>query len=353
MVELAIENLTFGYEKGHPLFKDVSVSLSSQGPRGKIVALMGRSGCGKTTLLRLLAGLERPWQGRIVTSPGAVQMSMIYQHPVFFDHLTVSGNAYYFERLASVRDRINREQLAPLVSQLNLKDILRRHKIDALSGGERQRLALFRALSIQPDILFLDEPCTGLDIVIKQEFLSYLRSVVESRGLLGIYVTHHADEASLVADDVVFLRRSDNYPITKIWRGEVADLIRRPLNLSMAELLLGPVFNRATCSLSNGLLKIGQRDVTFPVELQTGHASDVELVGFEPSQVQWSTDGVPVSWHADSSCYTFCTIDDDDTCDMRVVGPRHIEQPTSFRLNGRVFGFTKSGDLVGLMHVCQ
>src|SRR4051812_13077849 len=211
---------------------------------------MGRSGCGKSTLLRLLAGLERPWSGQVIATPASAQMSLLSQNAVFFEHLSVVDNARYFERIRAVRGRFDSVTFSKLAKQLELGRILEvRKPVTALSGGERQRLALLRALSIRPEILFLDEPCSGLDVMVKEEFLMHLRVAVESQGLLAVYVTHHADEARLVADEIVYLRRPEGAPITHAWQGDLPAFLAAPPHISVAELLLGPTFNCIPCTV--------------------------------------------------------------------------------------------------------
>jgi ABC-type multidrug transport system ATPase subunit len=354
MVGLKAENLTFGYNRSSPLFDNLDLVLGSGFEEGRVVALMGRSGSGKTTLLRLLAGLEAPWSGCVKVNPEKAQFSILAQEAMMFEHLSVVENARYFERIKAVRDRIDGHHLRALSEELDLLEIFESRKaVSELSGGERQRLALFRSLSIRPEILFLDEPCAGLDVVLKVEFLSYLRAVVQSQGILAIYVTHHMDEAQLVADDVVFLLRQERETVRKIWKRELSDFLTEPPHVAVAELLLGPVFNRLECSFSSKAVRVpeeGGQSLGRLDECLDFGVEDVGFIGFRPEQVNWNEGGVAVDWRADSSAYSFCIVRGSERRG-KIVGPRSRARPTSFRLHGRVILFGASGCFVGASEI--
>src|SRR5258706_13249612 len=161
---------------------------------------MGLSGSGKTTLLKLLLKEEKPKKGDLLINPEDCRISYLSQEPVLFEHLSVMDNAKYFLKLRSTRTHFDKEGFALAQQELGLAAILKTSSsVLELSGGERHRVALLRALSIKPALLLLDEPCRGLDIPVRQEFLFYLRRLVDELGLAVVYVTPQHSAARALA----------------------------------------------------------------------------------------------------------------------------------------------------------
>lgn len=182
-------------------------------PAGSLTALVGPSGCGKTTLLRIIAGLERPDIGRILMEGEDVtdvplarrNVGFVYQQYALFPHLKVADNVGFG---LSVRNRGNAEiaarvsELLALVRLSGYENKLPRE----LSGGERQRVALARALAAEPQLLLLDEPFAALDVHVRKSLRRWLRDLHERTHVTTILVTHDADEAMEVADQLVVMR---------------------------------------------------------------------------------------------------------------------------------------------------
>jgi ABC-type multidrug transport system ATPase subunit len=208
MKGITIDNLTFGYAGARPIFNGVSQSLFTDGEKGSTTAIMGSSGVGKTTLLKLLMGILPPKSGTVTCSPKKAVFSYVPQEAVLFEHLDPLQNARYLSYASEHRHRFDEKLFQRLTHLLDMSEVfVSGNKVTRLSGGQRQRLSLLRALSIRPDILVLDEPCTGLDADVKFTFLCKLRELTEELGILTLYVTHHMDEATFIADEVVFLSR--------------------------------------------------------------------------------------------------------------------------------------------------
>lgn len=181
-------------------------------PEGTVTCLLGGSGCGKTTTLRLVAGLERPDDGtvrigpRLVSGPGTFVppegrgLGMVFQSYAIWPHLDV------FENVAFPLRRAGRgvEPVRPLLEQLGLGALAERRP-DQLSGGQQQRVALARALVADPAVLLLDEPLSNLDTRLRIEVRAQIRELVTSRGITAVLVTHDHEEAFVVADRVAFL----------------------------------------------------------------------------------------------------------------------------------------------------
>jgi putrescine transport system ATP-binding protein len=182
--------------------------------RGEVFALLGGSGCGKTTLLRMLAGFEVPSAGRIwldgqdMTGIAAWDrpVHMMFQSYALFPHMTVAKNVGYglkhekmteAERQARVRDMLDLVQLSALADR----------KPHQISGGQRQRVALARALARQPKLLLLDEPLAALDKKLREQTQFELMAIQERTGVTFIVVTHDQEEAMTLADRIAVMDR--------------------------------------------------------------------------------------------------------------------------------------------------
>ena len=206
MLEVAIE-------KRLGVFRiDAKFSCETSG----IVALFGRSGAGKTTLVNMLAGLLRPDAGRIVVDgtvlfdsergldvpPERRRLGYVFQEGRLFPHLSVRGNLTYgLRRVAPAERRIG---LDPIVALLGLDALLERRPRD-LSGGEKQRVALGRALLANPRLLLLDEPLAALDQPRKEEILPFIERLRDEFAIPIVYVSHAMPEIVRLADTMVLM----------------------------------------------------------------------------------------------------------------------------------------------------
>lgn len=324
MTQLCLDKVSFGYRRDRPIFKDLSLKINVETTgRGHVVAIMGTSGSGKSTLLRLISRLEIPQQGHLITDPINPVISYVPQESVLFEHLSRQGNARYFEKIKAYRSKFHEELFDELSSTLGMKEILEaKVDITTLSGGERQRLALLRALSVQPDLLLMDEPCTGLDTHVKLDFLQKLRQVISRQSLLALYITHHPQEAMLVADEVVYLLRSlSERPTPNIIRGSVREFATCPAALEAAKLFSSVPLNVLSCvrldaetlllsnlPAENGVVRENDEVyLAFAPDLltiteQTGFA--VEVIGENPlyTYLRMQTGGAVLVAHRDHDC---------------------------------------------------
>jgi len=197
---------------------------------GSFVALLGASGCGKTTLLRALSGFTPASGGSITVNGRDIQhepperrgMAMVFQSYALWSHMSVAQNMGYGLKLRRVpRDEIKR-RVSDLLSMLGLPGYEER-SVNELSGGQRQRVALGRALAVEPQILLLDEPLSNLDARIRLQMRHEIRSIQRHLGVTAILVTHDREEAMVMADHVVIL---DQGKIAQI--GSPEEVYQRP-----------------------------------------------------------------------------------------------------------------------------
>src|SRR3954463_6216769 len=186
----------------------VSLSIAS----GEFVAILGSSGCGKTTLLRTIAGFQKAAGGAIRlfgrdvvnTLPEKRGMAMMFQSYALWPHMTVLGNVGYGLRLRGIPREEIRARVASVLKMLNMSGLEDR-KVTNLSGGQRQRVALGRALAIEPAILLLDEPLSNLDAKVRIQLRSEIKSLQNRLGFTAIHVTHDREEAMTMADRIVVI----------------------------------------------------------------------------------------------------------------------------------------------------
>jgi ABC-type Fe3+/spermidine/putrescine transport system ATPase subunit len=190
------------------VLKGVSLDVAP----GEFVALLGSSGCGKTTLLRTIAGFLNATAGEIRVGgrdiagepPDKRGMAMVFQSYALWPHMSVAQNVGYGLRLK----KWPREKIAARVDEIlaMLKlDGLGARKVTQLSGGQRQRVALGRALAVDPSILLLDEPLSNLDARIREDVRHEIKALQKNLGITAIHVTHDREEAMVMADRIVIL----------------------------------------------------------------------------------------------------------------------------------------------------
>jgi ABC-type Fe3+/spermidine/putrescine transport system ATPase subunit len=204
---LAIEDLTVRYGAA-AILKGVSLGVEA----GSFVALLGSSGCGKTTLLRAISGFVLPSGGRIRLSgnditeipPERRNTAMVFQSYALWPHMSVFQNMAYGLKLRRRPRAEIAKKIDGLLSLLKLEGLGGRN-VTQLSGGQRQRVALGRALAIDPDVLLLDEPLSNLDARIRVELRSEIRAVQTRLGITAMHVTHDREEAMVLADRIVVL----------------------------------------------------------------------------------------------------------------------------------------------------
>jgi molybdate transport system ATP-binding protein len=237
---------------------DFSLDVDLQWPTQGITAIFGPSGSGKTSLLRCLAGLERP-EGRIAFGPTVWQdtargqfqptwkrrVGVVFQEASLFDHLDVRQNLEYGWRRRAAPSGSN--PVETLTRRLGISHLLHR-SVEHLSGGERQRVAIARALAAQPDVLLLDEPLASLDQARRKELLPWLEELQHTLQIPVVLVTHSVDELTRMADHLVWLDRG-----RAMGCGPLDELLRTPA--------LARTLEDEACVLLKGRVRVLARDV--------------------------------------------------------------------------------------------
>ena len=234
MSDLQVINLQYTY-LGDP-FRLYVPEFSAK--EGQIVALVGESGCGKTTLLRSIAGLEIPDQGSIVVGgqtlfdrqifipPEKRNIGLVFQDYALFPHLTVKKNIEFGIRKESSVEK--QKRLEEIMKLIRLEEMLDKYPHE-LSGGQQQRVALGRALICKPKILLLDEPFSNMDELLKARLRNDLKDLLGEAGTTTILVTHDIRDAFAIAEYVVVLKEGtveDQGTVAEIQRNPGSDYIR-------------------------------------------------------------------------------------------------------------------------------
>ena len=254
---LQIDEINVGYGPTQVL-KGLDLSIT----KGEFVALLGSSGCGKTTLLRAIAGFAKPTTGTIrvngkeVTNlpPDKRGMALVFQSYALWPHMTVAQNIGYGLKLRGMaRPEIER-RVNDLQDLLGLSGLGQR-KPAALSGGQRQRVALGRALAVDPAILLLDEPLSNLDARIRLKVRHDIRDLQKRLGITAVHVTHDREEAMVMADRIVIMEAG-----TIAQQGSPEEVFNRPASPFVAAFMGAENILQLHGSVDAGKLVIAATD---------------------------------------------------------------------------------------------
>ena len=194
---------------GREILRGVSFDVA----RGEFLSILGASGCGKTTTLRILMGLEKADSGSIVTdgrditglAPSERGMGMVFQDYALFENMTVSQNVEYPLSFKPVLKQDRKRIAADLLERVGLGDQGAK-RISQLSGGQQQRVSIARTLALNPGIILFDEPMSALDVETRLALRSDLKAIQAEFGTTMVYITHDQEEAFALSDRVMVMR---------------------------------------------------------------------------------------------------------------------------------------------------
>lgn len=206
LLELEDVHKQFGAEV---VIRGVSLSLGD----GQTLAVLGKSGCGKTTLLKIIAGLESLDRGRIMlngedlthTPPQKRGILYLYQEPLLLPHLNVFENVAFGLRLQRLPKAEILARTDQMLTELDMQEHATKLPVQ-LSGGQRQRVAFGRAMIVKPKLLLLDEPFGNLDVEIRSQMQRFFKKVVREFGIPALFVTHDLKEALLMGERLAHMR---------------------------------------------------------------------------------------------------------------------------------------------------
>ncbi len=251
------------------VIKDMNLSIED----GEFIVLLGQSGCGKTTTLRAIAGLETIDDGQILIDGAPVQdlkcsdrdIAMVFQSFSLYPHMTVFENIAFPLRATRMSAADVDARVREIAGVLRITDFLDK-KPSALSGGDMQRVAIGRALVRKPKAMLMDEPIGALDAKLREEMRAEIKRLHIKQGSTTIYVTHDQVEAMSLADRIVIMHEGKLQQV-----GSPTDVYVHPANLFVAQFVGSPVMNIASADVSargdGAAVALGAQTFDFPKKL--------------------------------------------------------------------------------------
>lgn len=290
MVSVTLKNLT-------KRFGDVTAvkHMNLQVNDGEFVVLLGPSGSGKTTVLRSIAGLEMPTEGRVYLNgenityvhPKDRRMSMVFQSYALYPHMTVYDNIAFPLKMQKLPKEEIRKRVKETAELLKIGHLLKR-KPKELSGGERQRVALGRAIVKRPVVFLMDEPLSNIDAKLRVQLRSELKTLQRNLGITTIYVTHDQVEAMTIADKIAVMDKGELQQVSP-----QDELYRNPLTSFVASFIGSPSMNLMDCILveKNGKIFLDVSAFSINVselagDLQTRVTNSELVLGIRPEDIR-------------------------------------------------------------------
>ena len=231
---IELQNIVVSFD-GERVLDDFSLCIKDS----EFVTLLGSSGCGKTTTLRLIAGFLQPDSGNVLfdgvkvngVAPYKRPVNTIFQRYALFPHYNVYDNIAFGLRVKKVPEKEIKQQVKDMLRLVNLEGFEKRD-VTRLSGGQQQRVAIARAVINKPKVLLLDEPLAALDLKLRKDMQNELKNIQKQLGITFIYVTHDQEEALSMSDTVVVMNEGKIQQI-----GSPIDIYNEPQNAFVADFI--------------------------------------------------------------------------------------------------------------------
>lgn len=209
---IEVKNIYFKYKNSK---KDTIIDFNMELEKGEILAIIGESGSGKSTMLRIIAGLEEAYKGsmvigdknifsdRMFIEPENRGVGMVFQDYALFPHMTIKKNVQYGLKKKSKDEK---EKIAmEMLELINLVEHKDKYPYE-LSGGQQQRVAIARAIAPKPSVLLLDEPFSNLDANLRERIRDEIKVILKKAGITSIFVTHDIEDAKVLANKIIVLK---------------------------------------------------------------------------------------------------------------------------------------------------
>ena len=231
---ISFENVNKFYEDTHVL-KNINFEIE----KGKFYTLLGPSGCGQTTILRIIAGFTDVSNGKVTLNgadvtnlpPNKRKVNTVFQDYALFPHMNVFENIAFGLRLKKTPENIIKEKVADALKMVQLSGYENR-EISQMSGGQQQRVAIARALVNEPEVLLLDEPLSALDLKLRTDMQYELRELQQRLGITFIFVTHDQEEALAMSDEIFVMSKGEI-----VQSGTPVDIYDEPINRFVADFI--------------------------------------------------------------------------------------------------------------------
>ncbi|SMB80166.1 iron(III) transport system ATP-binding protein [Pasteurella testudinis DSM 23072] len=292
MKSLQINNLQVCYAE-----QTILHNLNLQIQDDDILCLLGASGCGKTTLLKAIAGLVPLTQGQIVLNQQDLsqipveqrRIGMIFQDYALFPHLTVAENIAF--GLGKLSKNAQRQSVAEMAELVRLAAFLNRYPHE-LSGGQQQRVAIARSLACKPDLLLLDEPFSNIDSQVRYQLIEEMKGILKQQSVSAVFVTHSKEEAFVFADKLALMEQGKIVQF-----GESVELYQRPHSRFVADFLGSSNYLPCRLTGSDTLdCALGRLQADMPLRLANGQAIEAGKPLFcllRPQELALALDGSP------------------------------------------------------------
>ena len=306
MAYLTLRGINKIYPNGYHAVHDFNMEIE----KGEFIVFVGSSGCGKSTTLRMIAGLENISKGEFYIDgekandkgPRERGVAMVFQSYALYPHMTVYDNLAFGLTLQGVDDDVIEQRVQSTAKILGLTDYLERLPRE-LSGGQRQRVAVGRAIIRKVDIFLMDEPLSNLDAKQRVTMRSEITQIHRETGATTIYVTHDQTEAMTMADRIVVMK--DGY-IQQI--GTPYELYFNPVNMFVAGFIGEPPMNFIETTIRNGRLDLKENKIDLGAVADQSVLDQYDgqkvIFGFRPEAIKVVTGGETVSKAYHVHCFT-------------------------------------------------